>query len=127
MPDIDDYIGQNTEGVEEDVPLVRRQRCAGCAFTPGTPAFNSPLTFIKSRLCVETGQYFYCHEDSAGHYTEEAEALCAGWLQGVTAKIEGREYDGLGEPELEKMREAIDFIADYEETAGVSDPTGRAG
>lgn len=69
--------------------LVRRSRCSDCAFTPGTQAGRDPVTAVKARACVESMSFFYCHRDALDtRYIEEPEALCAGWLQGVTELLE---------------------------------------
>ena len=69
-------------------PLARRVRCSDCAFTPGTRANSDKMTRLKTRLCVDAGQYFYCHRNAADTADVEGhEALCAGFVQAVAASI----------------------------------------
>ncbi len=72
-------------------------RCEDCAFTAGTRANGDELTRLKTKLCVEACEPFYCHEDALElhrnglPYSEalkrtamnEPEHLCGGWVYAV--------------------------------------------
>jgi hypothetical protein len=38
------------------------ERCAGCAFTPGTVANGNESTQLTVNLCIEACRPFHCHE-----------------------------------------------------------------
>lgn len=46
-------------------------KCATCAFRPGTAASKTDTTLMKARLCIESGEPFLCHKSPL-------EAWCAG-------------------------------------------------
>ena len=101
---------------ENDDPLVRRVRCSGCAFTPGTEANLDPATQIKTAACVNTGTYFYCHRDVTDtRDLKDGEALCAGWLQAVTEKIESGALEATPPEERVAMVDALLIIEEVEE------------
>jgi hypothetical protein len=73
-------------------------RCAGCAFTPGTDANKSTITQLKARLAIESETIFYCHApieqfcDAKGITDREAhnllialgeQVICAGYLDAI--------------------------------------------
>lgn len=62
------------------------ERCAGCAFSPGTEANGRPLTLLQAKLCVAAANPFYCHENiDASGVPFEGEELepCAGYVAAV--------------------------------------------
>lgn len=59
-------------------------RCKGCAFTPGTPANQSRITQLRTTLCVEAYEPFYCHENAVEDQLPAGkEHLCRGWAEAV--------------------------------------------
>jgi len=54
-------------------------KCAGCAFRPGTEAHGSPMTRTTADACVMAREPFLCHE---------REGLCTGWREAVKAQGE---------------------------------------
>lgn len=77
-------------------------RCEDCAFSAGTRASSDELTRLKARLCVDTGEPFYCHEDviemvkNGTPYSDtlricspnEPSTHCAGWQEAVSKRGE---------------------------------------
>lgn len=77
-------------------------RCEDCAFSAGTKANADDLTRLKTKLCVDTGEPFFCHSDvnelvrDGIPYSEalricgpnEPENICAGWLEAVAKRGE---------------------------------------
>lgn len=73
-------------------------RCAGCAFTPGTDAHDSPLTLPKAEMCARARVPFLCHESP-----EDARTTCAGYREAV-AQLRA---DGYFERQTADDREAL--------------------
>lgn len=46
-------------------PITLHEKCATCAFRPGTEASKSANTLLKAQLCALTGELFLCHEHNA--------------------------------------------------------------
>lgn len=60
--------------------------CAGCAFRAGTDANTYSPTKIKARLCLETGEPFYCHErDKIG---AAPTSVCRGFLAARQKRVD---------------------------------------
>lgn len=59
---------------------MSRDRCATCAFRPGTEASETPGTMLTAQLCVLSGERFECHE------TDRAGEPCIGWQRAVEAR-----------------------------------------
>lgn len=72
-------------------------RCEDCAFSAGTKANSDDITRLKTKLCVDTGEPFFCHADvnemvrGGLPYSEalricgpnDPDTICAGWLEAV--------------------------------------------
>jgi|SRR5579864_210655 len=56
----------------DTVEIRMRDKCATCAFRPGTGPNRSKVTLIKAKLCADTAIPFLCHE-------ADREAMCAGF------------------------------------------------
>lgn len=66
-------VGEEVGGVPE---TVMQERCAGCAYRPGTEANRDPLTQTTAYLCLLASEPFRCHHGDGG----SSEHLCRGWL-----------------------------------------------
>ena len=76
---------------EESEFVTRSGQCAGCAFAPGSPA-NQSLSMTKARLCVLSGEPFWCHWNVIGANNEllpgTRPTLCRGWVDATEARLE---------------------------------------
>lgn len=89
-----------------DIPeTAMNERCAGCAFRPGTQASQSPFTAHLAKLCVYAGVPFECHDEGAGH-------LCRGFVDAFTAKLANGDYNRLPEWKNQLARNLIDVMQD---------------
>jgi len=67
------------------IPELRRvQKCATCAFTPGSQA-NQSYTPLKAKLCAEIPEPFLCHEEKPN------DICCAGWAE-LTERLQREGY-----------------------------------
>jgi hypothetical protein len=80
------------------------ERCATCAFRAGTDASRSPITQLRAKLCIISGDYFLCHESPL-------EAWCAGVAESLGARRASGKLD-FGSMEAELARRTLDFIDD---------------
>lgn len=84
-------------------------RCATCAFRPGTEASRDPTTLLMARLCLLGGDIFQCHE------IERAGEPCAGFL---AAKIALPEPPGWQQQTsaamLDLLAEAVAHPVDFD-------------
>lgn len=64
-------------------PSRCEQLCGGCAFRDGTDANHYTPTQLKVRLCLETGEAFYCHENKNA---DGNPLICAGYLAARAAR-----------------------------------------
>ena len=81
-------------------------RCAGCAFRPGTEASTQTWTVAMRDLCVMVGAPFQCHDGGAGH-------MCKGFVDAFTAKLRAGDYDRLPAWKKELAHKLIDVLHDY--------------
>lgn len=80
------------------VPELRRvQKCATCAFNPGTEA-NQSHTPIKAKLCAEIPEAFLCHE-------ETEEICCAGWSDLTERLLQEGYYERQSDFQRERNRQ----------------------
>jgi hypothetical protein len=92
-----------------DVPEIRmREKCATCAFRPGTEAANSPLTPVKARLCIKTCTPFLCHESPI-------DAMCAGAADAMTVMHENGQWAQTPEWKRKVLLACLDAIQDVED------------
>lgn len=100
----------------EDEWVTRSGQCAGCAFAPGSPA-NESLSMIKAKLCLYTGEPFWCHWNVIGGgdppqiLPGTKRTLCRGWVDAMEHRI----GQGIKTPEWQQelylvMNEAISEI-----------------
>lgn len=97
----------------EDLSRRIAERCATCAFRPGTDAANSPLTQLKVKLCIMAGKYFICHESPL-------EAWCAGIADAITAKFHKDGTVGSDAWKEKVANELLDVIDEVERTKDLS-------
>lgn len=77
-------------------PPTPREKCAGCAFRPGTEAQQSDLTRLKARLCVLALDPFLCHENAVdGQLPAGEERLCVGYAEAMGVLHRRGYYDAL--------------------------------
>lgn len=50
--------------ISSEVFETMPDKCATCAFRPGTRANLSPITLLKARLCAQIKQPFHCHDNA---------------------------------------------------------------
>ena len=94
-----------------------KERCATCAYRPGTEASRDETTLLTARLCAIAGEPFFCHEEQVSH-GEERQEVCAGFLAAVEAQGPEPEWrrdvaDGM----LRLMEEAAEHPADFDTDA----------
>jgi hypothetical protein len=118
--------------------MVCSNRCAGCAFTPGTPANQSPRTVLVAQLCVMARDPFFCHENVDGeiidgvaqYWPKEGTQLraCAGWIEAVAALGPEPEWRaGLAAEFLEMLLKAEDGGGDWSDERALAEIQGAIG
>lgn len=89
---------------------VMIDRCAGCAFSPGTEAARALHTVTMRNLCVMAGIPFECHDGGAGH-------LCRGFVDAFTEKVRAGDYDRLPSWKRKLAETLLDVLHDGIEAA----------
>lgn len=89
---------------------VMLDRCAGCAFRPGTEASQSTHTRAIRDLCVMVGSPFECHDTGAHH-------LCKGFVDAFVAKSGNGDYDRMPAWKKDMCHKLLDTMHDYREMA----------
>lgn len=98
-----------------DIPEIKMaERCATCAFRPGTPANLSYITQTKAKLCAMIGEPFLCHESPI-------DAWCAG-VSGIVESLWKR-GELLQEPKWKRELYALvnECICEVEDGADADD------
>lgn len=85
-------------------------RCATCAFRPGTVASQTDLTQLTARLCVLLGKPFFCHDgipDKA-----EPTTLCRGWEAAHAERYHAGYYRLLPAWKRDVLRSCLEVVGD---------------
>jgi hypothetical protein len=91
-------------------------RCATCAFRPGTEASRTETTVLMARLCLMSGETFECHERTAP---------CAGFLYALNARQPEPEWCQAVAGELLDLQLNEAHLMDWSEERIVAEIRGR--
>lgn len=91
-------------------------RCDGCAFTAGTEANESQITRLKSTLCAQIAEPFYCHQNAVDDTLPEGEEmLCRGWAEAVQTLYRKGHYERMPEWRKEVLRAILGAVTAMED------------